>query len=240
MSLVLALAACGLTVVGVADPPKPSEDAGASPSLPEASVEPTDGGPAVEDADADAGSFVAVESDAAYDGGPVLLRWNLGGPAYAGSATAPGPWAAGELGVGPCGPSAFSVTTGIRGTADDPLYQTEIFGNPLRCAIGSGLGPGTYRVRLHFAEIYFGRWCPADAGGIGSRVFDVEIEGQAVETALDPYEAGGGCAASTAAVDAGPFVRQFEVAVTDGTLEIVMPASANNAKLSALEVEGPL
>ena len=238
-SLALALAACGLTVVGVADPAKTPEDAGADPSLPEAAAEPAEAGSEGEDA-GDAGNYEPVESDAAYDGGPVLLRWNLGGPAYAGSVTAPGPWAAGEVGIGPCGPSTFSVTGAILGTTDDVLYQSEVFGNPLRCVIGSGLAAGTYRVRLHFAEVYFGTWCPADAGGVGSRVFDIEIEGQKLETALDPYDVSGGCAASTVAVDAGPFVRELEVAVTDGTLNIVMPASANNAKLSALEVEGPL
>ncbi len=211
---VLGLTACGLTIVGTAD-----VDAGSDAAA-----------PPIEDA-------APVDGDAGEAG--VLLRWNIGGPLYAGSATTPGPWAEGTVGKGPCGPSTYANAVAIKGTTDDVLYQTEVWGNPLVCAIGDGeLPAGTYRVSMYFAEIYFGAGCPG-AGGKGSRVFAIDLEGKEVDEDIDLYERIG-CAASTGTADAGTLMLSHDVDVTDGTLDIAMPAKANNAKLSALEVRGPL
>ena len=50
---------------------------------------------------------------------------------------------------------------------------------------------GTYNVKLHFAEIYWGAAEPngdPTGGGTGSRVFDVDIEGQVVLNDYDIFE----------------------------------------------------
>jgi len=64
-------------------------------------------------------------------------------------------------------------------------------------------------------------------GGVGSRVFDVRIEGQ---LALDDYDI-------TAAV--GPLaaaVHSFPVPLADGVLDLDFDSSADRPKLSALEI----
>lgn len=225
--------ACGLSVVGTA--PSPA-DAGADAGVAsDASTAPPDAGALP----SDAASEASPDGSFAGDGGHILYRWNIGGPEDPGTATVPGPWLAGPADGGPCGGGTYANPSPIRGTDADELFQTEVFGNPLLCAVGGGaLSAGTYRVRMLFAEIYFGRGCPVDAGP-GSRVFDVDIEGASVEKNLDLL-ATVGCAASTSQADAGILMREYLVPVTDGTLNISMPASQNNAKLSALEIEGPL
>jgi hypothetical protein len=223
------IGACGLSVVGTATTGGAAADASVADET----------GPAV-DVDASTAVDAAAPEDAARDattdGGVRVLRWNIGGPAYAGSATLPGPWAAGGSGVGPCMGSPFSTTDPIRNTTDDVLFQTELFGAPLACTV-PGLAAGRYRVRLLFAEIYFGAGC-AGGGGTGSRVFDIRLEGTTVLAGLDVH-AVAGCAAGTVTT-ASPIARTFEVEVDDGALDISLQPTANNGKLSALEVTGPL
>ena len=69
---------------------------------------------------------------------------------------------------------------------------------------------GEYTVRLHFAELWFGA-TGGGSGGVGSRVFDVSIEGQLVEDNLDVYAAVGADAM---------LVRNHTVNVTGGNLNI--------------------
>ena len=115
-----------------------------------------------------------------------------------------------------------------------------MYGNPLTCTVGTALPPGDYRVRLYFAEIYFGPGCPGGGTGKGARVFDVSLEGKTVLSKLDVFGESGGCLASTTS-DAGvPIVKTFDIQVKDGQLDIALSSSTNNAKLSALEVLGPL
>ena len=45
---------------------------------------------------------------------------------------------------------------------------------------------GTYTVRLHFAELWFGA-TGGGSGGAGSRIFDVRLNGQIVENNLDVF-----------------------------------------------------
>lgn len=231
------LAACGLTVVGTAPPGDGSEvesDAEVRPPRPMRDAE----------ADAEAIRDARAPGDARLDAGPdapapVLLRYNIGGPTYVGTGDYPGTWVGDAPDASPCSGNLNATASPIRGTTDDVLFQTERWDNPLACAVGGGkLAPGRYRVRLLFAEIYFGNGC-AGGGGNGSRVFDVRLEGNTVAQGLDLH-ALVGCAANTVGADAGPLERTFEVDVTDGTLDIRMPASSNNAKLAALEISGPL
>jgi len=97
------------------------------------------------------------------------------------------------------------------------LYQTVRYAPTLTYNIP--VVNGTHTVTLYFAEIFF--------NGPGQRVFNVSIEGQTVLQNFDVWAAAGQFAAVQ---------RTFVVTVTDGVLNIVATASADNADLSAIQV----
>jgi hypothetical protein len=163
----------------------------------------------------------------------VVIRVDVNGPAHQGI-DYPGDWAADPGLGGVCAPLYYSSSATIHGTADGAMFQNEAYGSPLTCTIGH-LPSGKYQVGLYFAEIYFGPGCLGGGQGTGARVFDIELEGQRVLQNFDIFSQGG-CAASTTDSTGHPVVKRFEVAVTDGTLDISMPASVNMAKISAIEV----
>ena len=115
------------------------------------------------------------------------------------------------------GGSTFSTTHSITGTLDPTLYQTERYAPTLTYNIP--VVNNTYTVTLYFAEIWF--------NAPGDRVFNVSIEGQTVLQNFDIWAVAGEYAAVQ---------RTFVVTVTDGVLNIVATASANNAKFSAIQV----
>jgi hypothetical protein len=200
------------------------------------------------EAEAEAGADAGADAEAAADAEPdavvslpVVARLNLDGPALDG-VDFPGHWTAAPV-PGACGPNHYENGP-VHGTLDPGLFTGEAFGNPLKCAIGGGsLAHGTYRVRLYFAELYWGPGCPGGGAGPGARVFSVALEGKTVLTDFDVFVATGGCLASktSAAGAAGaPVVQTFDVIVNDGTLDLVGTPTKDNAKLSAIEVLGPL
>ncbi|WP_440991677.1 malectin domain-containing carbohydrate-binding protein [Haloarchaeobius baliensis] len=118
-----------------------------------------------------------------------------------------------------------STSEPIANTVDDTLYQTERYGDPLSYSFP--VTNGTYNVTLHLAEIYHGVSDGNPGGGAGDRVFDVIIEGQTVLSDYDIY------------ADVGPLnatQETFTVTVSDGTLDVDMPAAVDNAKVSAITV----
>jgi len=157
------------------------------------------------------------------------LRINAGGPA----ATSGGvDWAADTYSGG--GKTWTGSATAIAGTEDDVLYRDErsatanlgqfSYAIPVQRA-------GEFTVRLHFAELWFGAHPWAPAGAAGQRVFDVNLEGGAVE--LDNLDIFARVGAATA------LVTTHTIAVTDGTLNIQFSASANQPTVSAIEVVYP-
>jgi hypothetical protein len=119
--------------------------------------------------------------------------------------------------------------TAIAGTTDDVLYRTERSGTSDLAPFSYGIpvANGTYTVRLHFAEVWFGA-TGGGAAGTGKRVFSANIEGGAVEVANLDLNA---VAAPMTAV-----VREFRVPVTDGRVDIAFTSTVNQAKVSAIEV----
>ncbi|TCZ67480.1 malectin domain-containing carbohydrate-binding protein [Flaviaesturariibacter aridisoli] len=148
----------------------------------------------------------------------VFYRINAGGPSLTNSI---GTFAA-DNSFAPSPGNTFSVATAIGGTTDDALYQSERWGNSFGYALP--VSNGTYKVVLHFAEIY---WTSAN-----NRVFDVMIEGV---KRLDNYDIFAKAGAFTATTET------FVVTVTDGTLNIDFSSltavgGKDNAKVSAIEV----
>lgn len=111
------------------------------------------------------------------------------------------------------------------GTPEEPqtslegVYRSERYGERFSYAIPVTQS-GTVLVRLHFAEVYWGVFGPAT----GRRVFSVRAEGNLKlqnVTFEKPLE---------------PTVLEFEVAVSDGTLDLEFSAVEDNASLGGIEV----
>ncbi|MFT5049120.1 MAG: N-acetylneuraminic acid mutarotase [Chlamydiales bacterium] len=157
-----------------------------------------------------------------------MLRFNAGG----GALLAPGSqeeWCV-DMGAMDGQPYTNTALATIAGTDNDELYLTERTGNnehPTRFGYRIPVPAGLYRVRLHFAEIY---WGVPGGGPAGSalRVFDVVLEETLV---LDDYDISGTVGAATAVV------HSFDMPVTDGMLDLDFIASVDRPKLSGLEIQ---
>ncbi|MRH98935.1 hypothetical protein GH721_00185 [Kriegella sp. EG-1] len=89
---------------------------------------------------------------------------------------------------------------------------------------------GSYTVKLYFAEIFWGVDNPrGNAGGNGSRIFNATLEDTPVFTGYDLYKDIGA---------AKPDTRMYDVEVTDGVLTIMLEATVDKPKISAIEVLG--
>jgi len=106
----------------------------------------------------------------------------------------------------------------IANTNDDRIYQTERYG---MSGYAFSVPSGSYTVRLHFAETYTG------TTACGQRVFDVNVEGTAIN-GLDVFcQAGGRNIA---------LIKSFSVTVSDGQLNISFTPHANNAEINGIEI----
>ena len=145
----------------------------------------------------------------------VPRRINCGGPAIAGAT----PWLAD---TGYSGGTAKSTTSAIANVTNAPqaMYQTRRYA-PTLTYVFPDVPDGTYTIRLHFAELYY--------GAAGRRRFNVAIEGQTQLTNFDIYQAAGG---KNRAV-----VRTFENVAVSGGLQIQGVASVDGAQFNGIEIE---
>ncbi|RAJ99992.1 putative secreted protein (Por secretion system target) [Larkinella arboricola] len=161
--------------------------------------------------------------------GPVLARINAGGSAVTTNGVA---WSASQYFSGGK-PYTNSKVTAIAGTDNDAIYLTEYSAGTNLAGFTFAMPvptSGQYTVKLHFAEIYWGA-TGGKAGGPGQRVFSANLEGGPVE--LANYDILAEVGSMTAVV------KTFTVGVSDGTLNIDFSASANQPKISAIEVFAP-
>jgi hypothetical protein len=153
-----------------------------------------------------------------------IIRFNAGGPAVTTSGI---DWAEDQFFVGGKSYTNPNVTS-IAGTDDDVLYLTERSATanlePFDYEIP--VANGTYEVRLHLAEIWFGAPNSGPAGA-GNRVFSVTAEGEPFLTDYDIFAEVG----TTTAV-----IETATVEVTDGVLDLAFTATVNQPKVSAIEV----
>jgi hypothetical protein len=152
-----------------------------------------------------------------------LVSINSGGPAYSFGGT---DW---EADRDNSASETFENIVAIEGTENDALYQTEVFdlaGFTYEIPVP---GTGPWQVDLHFAEIFHG---VENGNGVGSRVFDVDIEGgQAQLSNYDIIAAAG--APATAVVE-----TFTDIDVQDGNLTISFVQQVDAAKISGVEVSG--
>ncbi len=111
----------------------------------------------------------------------------------------------------------WTAGNAIDGTVDDPLYQSERYGE---FTYTLPLANGNYTVVFKFAEIYY--------EAAGERVFDVWMEGQKVIANLDIYSQVG----KNRAYDVVLPVR-----IADGVLNIQFSKIVDLPKLSAIVVQ---
>ena len=118
-------------------------------------------------------------------------------------------------------PSVATInTSGVTNPAPQLVYQTERYGN-MKYTFG-GLTPGaSYKVRLHWAEIYF--------NAANSRKFNVLINGTQVLTNFDIFAASGGMNIA--------IVREYTVAPVASSIAIVFTnGTVDLAKASGMEI----
>ncbi|WP_209405555.1 malectin domain-containing carbohydrate-binding protein [Pseudozobellia sp. WGM2] len=89
-------------------------------------------------------------------------------------------------------------------------YQSFRYSRSQQMGYDIPLEDGEYTVNLHFAELWFGA-TGGGSGGVGSRVFDVNIEGVLVENNLDVFAEVGA---------ENILVKSYSVIVSDGKLNI--------------------
>ena len=150
------------------------------------------------------------------------MRVNAGGPAYTDSNgaswNADQPYAAGGWGwVSGGNVGIYSTSRPIANTSDPLLYQSERWGmGSYRFTVPNG----SYQVTLRFAEIY-------PYAYLGSRIFDVKIEGSTVISNMDIYRSVG----TYRALD-----YAFTTTVSDGVLAVDFVGKTGSPKISAMRV----
>ena len=204
-----------------------------------------DGSPA---ANTNAAASHAFTIDVTPGGDTLVLAINSGGSAFtradgtlfeSDTAAAPHRYYV----AGQDGNAVFADVDPIAGTTDDALYQNQRFGwasasttdaddgrfgYAVKNADGSALASGSYKVVLHFAEIYNQPDDPGGLSGAGQRQFNVGIEGTTVANYDIWAAAAGGATATT---------LTRTVSVTDGTLNLAFwQGAAENPTLAAVEV----
>ncbi|HXH18667.1 MAG TPA: malectin domain-containing carbohydrate-binding protein [Chitinophagales bacterium] len=151
------------------------------------------------------------------------MCWNCGGPQYVSVA-------------GDTFRSDFYFTSGaftstnnaivdVLNTFDDFIYRSER--NSASFGYNIPVPNGLYKVKLLFAETYFGATGGSASGGIGSRVFNVSLEGTQVLTNYDIFYKAGGAERA--------IVEEFDsLTITDGFINIAFTALVNKAKISGI------
>jgi chitodextrinase len=147
-----------------------------------------------------------------------VIRVNAGGPAYTDSLGRP--WSA-DTGFN-TGFTASSPTIG--GTPDPVLFNSLRWdaGSPPELEYSFSVSPGTYQVKLYFAETF------GPAFAVGARVFDIQLEGVTVFQNFDIFAEAG---ANTA------LVKTATTQVADGQLNILfLHGPAENPFVNAIEI----
>ena len=151
------------------------------------------------------------------------FRINVAGSAYLSSKG----WFLSDAYYGGGSVSAYAPGA-VAGTEDDELYRSNRHSSLFHYNLPTG--PGAFQVTLHFNETYWGNQAQ---GGAGSRIFNVNAEGERKLSGYDTYQRAGGAMHARQ--------EQFIVTVTDQVLSLAfLRGSGDNsvdfAHVSAIEV----
>jgi len=112
------------------------------------------------------------------------------------------------------------ATNGVVSPAPMPVYQTQRYGD-LTYTVQYLLQNASYKVRLHFAEVYW--------SGSGQRVFNVLINGTQVLTNYDIFAVAGG--------NFKAVVTEFNaLSDSSGNISIQLVTVVNNAAINGIEI----
>jgi hypothetical protein len=114
-----------------------------------------------------------------------------------------------------------STTASITGTSDPTLYQSEHYSTTGSLVYQFSVPNGSYTAKLKFAEIWY--------TSSGQRVFNIQINGTAVQTNLDVFSAAGG---GNKAYD-----LSWPVTVSGGQVTITLTAVTGYPKINAIEIQ---
>lgn len=109
-----------------------------------------------------------------------------------------------------------------------PLYTAERYGN---FSYAIPVPPGSYTLRLHFMETFFGPSAPSGlCWGAGCRIFDVTCNGESLLKDFDIYQVAGG--------DYRPLIRTFHGLHPNGQGKLLISFSprADYGEVRAIEV----
>ncbi len=131
------------------------------------------------------------------------------------------------------GGSTYSVSDGVNTTqvvnpAPQAVYQSSRYGN-FTYTLNNLTPGGQYTLRLHFNELYWGTWHSAFFGGVGSRVFNVSVNGTQELSSFDIYSTAGG--ANTAITEQFPVTPD-----SNGTVTIDFSSVTDNALVNGIEL----
>ena len=143
---------------------------------------------------------------------PSPIRINVGGGAY--TDTFGNVWQTDSFFTGGV---TYSSTASIANTLNDPLSQSERYGN---FSYTIPVANGTYAVKLLLSELYW--------DSLGSRIFDISVGGQLVQDNLDIFAQVG--------LNQAYEVMLNNVVVTNGILTLGFATEVNNATLSGIEI----
>ncbi len=153
--------------------------------------------------------------------GSQILAINAGGPAVS-------PFVADEdFSGGTTYSNTNTINTGnVTNPAPPAVYQSQRYGN-FTYTIPGLTTSTSYLVRLHFAEIY---WGSVASGGVGSRLFNVTINGTQVLSNFDVFKDSGGANIAD--------IQQFtETPNSSGQIVIQFTTVTNNAFVSGIEID---
>ncbi len=126
----------------------------------------------------------------------------------------------------------------VRNTSDDALYDTAFYkaNANVTCTI-AGLPSAMFRVTFYGAELWVGGSQDCNVGQ--QRTMDISLEGSKVANDLNIWTLTGGCAIDGGGNTGTPYVKSYDLMITDGTLDIVLgPGNAGqrDPMIQALEI----
>ena len=125
--------------------------------------------------------------------------------------------------------SASIDTSGVTNPAPEAVYQSVRYGGNFSYNLTNFTPNTSHTVRLHFSEPYWGTALSSNQGGIGSRVFNVSINGTQVLSNFDVYQTAGGADKAV--------IEEFQVtADSNGKISIQFTTVTDNAMVSGIEV----
>jgi len=123
--------------------------------------------------------------------------------------------------------SASVDTSGVTNPAPTAVYQSVRYGN-FTYTIPNLTANGTYTLQLHFSEPYWGT-SQAGGGGVGSRIFNVSVNGTQALSDFDVYQAAGG--ANKAVMEQLP-----ATADSNGNITVTFTSVVDNAMVNGIAV----